>query len=129
MVATTLTMEMIEAGAALIRKLDERGAPPYAAFWFYFPDIQQWKLVLTEVKLSAEGPRQIYKNIQETLSAFPEELREISLENVTLVKPDAPIVALLRLEIRTGPEISGIRFTDSVINGTVIEDTYIYRLL
>ena len=129
MVATTLTTEMIDAGAALIRKLDERGVQPDAAFWFYFPDVQQWKLVLAEGELSAEGPRQIYKNIQETLSAFPEELREISLENVTLTKPDAPIVALLRLVIRTGPEISGIRFTDSVINGTVIEDTYIYRLL
>jgi hypothetical protein len=131
MVATTLatlTKEMIEAGAALVRKLDECGVQPDAAFWFYFPDIQQWKLVFAEVKLGAEGPKQIYKKIQETLSNFRAELGELSLDNVTLAKPDTPIVALLRIAIRTGPGINGIRFTNNVINGIVIEDAYIYRL-
>lgn len=129
MVTMTLTKEMIEAGAALIRRLDERGFQSEAVFWFYFPDIQQWKLVLAAKKLPAEGPRQLYKNIQETLSSFLEELGGISLENVTLAKPDAPVVALLRLAIRTGPGIGGIRFTNNVINGTVIDDAYIYRLV
>jgi len=55
MVDTTLTTKMIEAGAALVSKLDDQGVRPDAAFWFYFPDIQQWKLVLAEVKLGIEG--------------------------------------------------------------------------
>ena len=41
--------------------------------------------------------------------------------------PDAPVVALLRTAIRTGPGISGIRFKNNVIDGTLIEDAYIYR--
>ena len=129
MVAMTLTKELIEAGAALVRKLDERGVQPDAALWFYFADVQQWKLVLAETKLGVGGPKQIYKNIQDVLSTFPAELGELSLEDITLVKPDAPFVALLRLAIRTGPGIGGIRFTNNVINGTVIEDAYIYRLV
>lgn len=129
MVAMTLTKEMIDAGSALVRMLDERGIQPNAAFWFYFSDISQWKLVLAEVSLGAEGPRQIYKNIQETIHANKADLDELSLEDITLAKPDAPIVALLRMAIRTGPGISGIRFSNNVINGTVIEDAYIYRIV
>jgi hypothetical protein len=128
MVATTLTKEMIDAGTALLRKLDREGVQPDAAFWFYFPDIQQWKLVLAEEKLGRVGPRETYKQIQEVLSRFRRELKALSLDNITLAKPDAPIVALLRVAIRTGPEISGIRFTNNVINGMVVEDAYIYRL-
>ncbi|MDD2736879.1 MAG: hypothetical protein PHF56_23340 [Desulfuromonadaceae bacterium] len=129
MVAMTLTKEMIEAGSALVRKLDERGIQPNAAFWFYFSDINKWKLVLAEVNLGAEGPKQIYKNIQETIHANKADLVELSLEDITLAKPDAPFVALLRMAIRTGPGISGIRFSNNVINGTVIEDAYIYRII
>ena len=128
MVATTLTKEMIEAGANLISKLDQGGVQPDAAFWFYFPDIQQWKLVLAEVKLGSEGPRGIYGRIKDVLSQFNEELKNLSLDSITLAKPDAPIVALLRVAIRTGPAIGGIRFTNNVINGVVVEDAYIYRL-
>jgi len=101
---------------------------PDAAFWFYFPDLQRWKLVLAEVKLGSTGPREIYSRIQEVLSQFTQELKDLSLDSITLAKPDAPIVSLLRVAIKTGPAITGIRFTNNVINGVVIEDAYIYRL-
>jgi hypothetical protein len=79
MVTLTLSKELIEAGAVLVRKLDETGVQPNAAFWFYFPDIQQWKMVFAETKLGDEGPRQIYKNIQSILSQFQTELGQLSL--------------------------------------------------
>lgn len=127
MVATTLTKEMIESGGTLIRKLDEQGLQPYAAFWMYYPEVQEWKLVISEVELGEKGPREIYKKIQDTISASKEDMPELSLDSVALTKPDAPIVALLGKAFRTGPGISGIRLTGSVINGTVIDDAYIYR--
>ena len=128
MVAMTLTKEMIEEGAALVRKLDESGVQPDAAFWFYFPDVQQWKLVLAEIKLGEKGPRQIYKKIQQVISADQMDMPDLALDDITLAKPDAPIVGLLRHVIHTGPGIGGIRFTNNVVNGTVIDDAYIYRL-
>jgi hypothetical protein len=128
MVNVMLTESMINTGAALIKKLDERGASPDAAFWIYFPDIQQWKLMLAEVKLGEIGPKEFYKKIQDTISASKSEIGELSLDDIALSKPESPIVALLRTAIRTGPGINGIRFTNNVINGTVIEDAYIYRL-
>jgi hypothetical protein len=128
MVETTLTDDMIATGAALVRWLDQAGLQPDAAFWLYFPDPQTWKLVLAEAKLDQQGPRAIYGQIQDIMSASGEERSSISLDSVTLVKPDAPIVSLLRSAIRTGTGIGGIRFTNNVINGTLIEDAYIYRL-
>ena len=127
MVTTTLTKEMIESGGALIRKLDEQGLQPDAAFWMYYPDLQEWKLIISEVKLGKEGPREIYKRIQATISASKDDMPEISLDSVSLAKPDSPIVTLFSKAFRTGPGISGIRLTGSVINGTVIDDAYIYR--
>lgn len=129
MVDSTLTKEMIESGKALIMKLDDSNVQPDAAFWFFFSDIQQWKLVLAEVKVGEQGPKQVYKTIQGVISQFSDELGDLSLDYITLAKPDAPIVKLLRVAIRTGAGISGIRFKNNVINGTVIEDAYIYRLL
>jgi hypothetical protein len=39
------------------------------------------------------------------------------------------MITLLRVALRTGPGIGGIRFSSNVINGTLIEDAYIYRLM
>lgn len=128
MVAETLTKEMIESGGVLVRKLDEQGFQPAAAFWLYDPDLRRWKLIIVEVKLGEEGPKKIYKKIQDIISVSKEDMPDVSLDSVTLAKPDAPVVGLLKKAIRTGPGISGIRFTNNVVNGTVIEDAYIYRL-
>lgn len=128
MVEPNLTKEMIDAGAALIRKLDERGIQPDAALWLYFPDLQTWKLVIAQEKVGVEGPKQLYRQIQELMEELSQEIHKLSLDDVTLSKPDAPIIALLRMTIHTGPGLSGIRFRDNVVNGTVIEDAYIYRL-
>jgi hypothetical protein len=129
MVKTNLTKEMEEAGAALVQKLDKSGIQPDAVFWFYFSDIQAWKLVIAEVKVGKEGPKEIYRQIQRILAKFPQEISGVLLDDVALAKPNAPIVALLRVALRTGPGISGIRFKNNVINGTVVEDAYIYRLI
>ena len=128
MVETNLTKEMMESGARLIDKLDERGIQPDAAFWFYFPDLQAWKIVIAEVKLGKQGPKEVYRQIQKVLSKFSQELHGLSLDDVALANPDSPVVALLRVAMRTGPGIGGIRFKHNVINGTLIEDAYIYRI-
>lgn len=128
MVGKTLTEKMIRSGANLVGMLDKTGYPPDAALWLYSPESGEWKLVIAEAGLRREGPRAIYEVIQETISAARTELEELSLDSVSLTSPDAPIIALLSRAIKTGPGIAGIRFTNNAIDGTVIEDAYIYRL-
>lgn len=128
MVETNLTKEMIDIGAVFIRKLDEHGLRPDAAFWLYFPEEQKWKLIIAEVKVGTEGPKNIYRKMRKILAHYPDEISGLSLDDVTLTRPDAPIIVLLRVAIPTGPGISGIRFKNNAINGTLIEDAYIYRV-
>jgi hypothetical protein len=128
MVETTLTKEMMETGATLVRKLDDRGLQPDAALWLYSSDLEQWKLVIAEGKVDKEGPKGVYREIQRIIAESTNEIGELSLDDVSLAKPDSSIIALLRIAVRTGPGISGIRFKNNVINGTLIEDAYIYRL-
>ena len=102
---------------------------PDAAFWFYMPDIKAWKLVLAEVKVGSQGPREVYKQVQRVLNSLSKTTTEaLPLEDIVLAKPDSPVVSVLRKAIRTSPGISGIRFSQNVIDGVLIEDAYIYRL-
>ena len=64
----------------------------------------------------------MYKRIQNAISALGDELHGLALDAATLAKPDAPNVSLLRVAVETGPGISGIRFTNNVIDGAVIDD-------
>jgi hypothetical protein len=128
MVESQLTPELMKEGAALIAKLDASGAAPDAALWFYFPDIRAWKLVLAEAKVGPQGPREVYREIQKALASLRNEVAHLSLEDIAVAKPDAPVLRVLRQAMPTGPGIGGIRFSRNVINGTLIEDAYIYRL-
>ena len=128
MVEAQLTEQAIHEGGELVKALDAAGMSPDAAFWFFFPDVRAWKLVLAEIKLGSEGPRDVYKRIQRALATIEPEPKTISLEDIAVAKPDAPIVAVLKRALRTGPGLSGIRFTQNVIDGVLIEDAYIYRL-
>jgi len=119
---------MIEAGEALVHRLDEQGVQLRSALWLYSPDLEEWKLLLAVPAVADEGPRGVYQQIQQALSDSRSEADGLSLSNISLVKPDAPLISLLRKAIHTGPGISGIRFTNNVINGIVIEDAYIYRV-
>jgi hypothetical protein len=128
MVEAALTPQLIQEGADLVQALDAAGLAPDAAFWFYFPDINAWKLVLAEMKVGPQGPREVYKQIQRTLGALSDRIKTLSLDDVAVAKPDAPVVSVLKKALRTGPGIGGIRFSQNIIDGVLIEDAYIYRL-
>jgi hypothetical protein len=128
MVVETLTSEMMDAGARLVRKLDASGIPPDAAFWLYSPDSESWKLILVEVQLARQGPRAGYSAIQKVLAKYADELSGLTLQHLVLERPDARIVSLLRKALRTAPGVSGVRFKSNVIDGTLVDDAYVYRV-
>jgi hypothetical protein len=127
MVGTHLSKEMIEAGVALIRRLDESGFSPCAAFWIYSPEANDWKLKIANAKVGEEGPRKAYGKIHDILLEHPDEFNELSLDDISLTRPDESFIKLLRRAIHTGEGISGIRFKDAAVDGVFIDDAYIYR--
>lgn len=127
MVAPALNEELINGGKQLLQQLDTANVRVDAALWFYFSDIQAWKLLLSLPSLIKQGPKAAYKEVQKVMSRLGEQLH-FSLDDVVIAKPDAPLLQLLRIAIKTGSGISTIRFSQNVINGQLIEDAFIYRL-
>lgn len=128
LVKEILTASMIKAGEELTRILDQMNWPVTASLWFYFVEENQWRLLLTSPTVGKDGPKQAYQHIQEALGKFQQDMPKIGLQDVAVTDESHPLISLMKVAIRTGGGISGIRFSKNVINGQVIEDTYIYRL-
>ena len=123
-----LSEPMIEAGKRLIERLDESDSDVQAAFWMFFPDEKCWKLIIASESVEHDGPRQFYKRVVEANKKANESESVVSLHDVSVTDTSDTFVNLLRTAISTGDEISGIRFSRNAINGTFIEDSYIYRV-
>ncbi len=128
LVKESLTNEMIEAGAELIRRLDDAGFELNAGLWLYMEEPNAWRLILASPIVTKDGPNKAYKKIQSVMSKKPEDRKVISLAHISAVEHDKPIVALLRKAVKTGNGISGVRFTHNAVDGQLIRDSYIYRM-
>lgn len=123
-----LTADMIDAGRRLLELLDSQGFPARACFWFYFPESDRWRFVVASAEVRVRGPHTAYRQVQTVARNVPDATKLFGPGDVTVVKDNDPLVLLLRKAIVTGPGISGIRFTSNSVNGTFIDDAYIYRL-
>jgi hypothetical protein len=128
MVVTDLSEELIQEGRKLVAKLDESGVEVPAALWILFPDIQAWKLALSLPVVAEESPKRGYRLVQRALADLGDEVERLSLEDVAVLKPDAPLLLLLRVALSTGPAISRVSFIGNVINGELFPDALVYRV-
>jgi hypothetical protein len=126
LVKELLTEEMKLAGAELTRKLDEAEWPVLAAFWYFVPSENQWKLMLASPKVETDGPRNAYEIISKALSTIPGHFGGIGL--ISVVSPKHDLVQTLASTIQTGPSIGGIRVFQRMVNGHFVDDAYIYRI-
>lgn len=127
-VKQSLSEEMITAGAELTRRLDEARFIVLASLWFFTPETGGWRFVIGSPEVRTRGPRWAYKKVQSVTSRMPNAQAKIPLKDITVIDSNDPLIKLLKVAIKTGDGLSGIRFTNNVINGTPIEDAYIYRL-
>ena len=126
-VKEALSSEMISAGADLTRRLDEANFIVTASFWFYISDANAWRLMIANPSVGLDGPRKAYKQIQSVISRMPDDQPKIELKDITVIDSKKPLISTLRRITRV-EGISGIRFSGNVIDGTFIEDVYIYRI-
>ena len=127
MVESTLDRDLISGGSDVVSALDSEGLAITGAFWFYLADNEIWRLVLEVREFADLGPHETYKRILKAIQK--KRITSVPLEDITVFPPGSDLVDLMRMAIRTGPGISGIRFTKNVINGVAIPDAYIYRLV
>jgi len=118
----------INEGQILIVALDKADFQIKAAFWFYLPDSDEWRLYIGTPFEAKLGPIKAYGFIQNELSKLSPPI-EISLKDISVVNPKDELIGILKSAVQTGPGISGIRFTRNVINNKFIDGAYIYRML
>ena len=125
---TVLVERDMQEGKDLIEALDKTEFKVDASLWFYSSDSDEWRLLIASPFVEENGPRKSYGFIRSVLTQ-PSPPSGISLKNVSVLSPKNQLIKLLKTAISTGPDMAGIRFTRNVINNTLIEDAYIYRIL
>jgi len=108
MVRTVLVGLDLKGGERLLKILDEEGLDIRAAFWLYFPEPEEWRLVFATPMVSKEGPIKVYSLIQSILQKL-DPPPDISLQDITVADPKSDRFKFLRQDI-------------------LIEDSYIYRM-
>lgn len=117
----------IKTGKELLKSLDANAFPVVAALWFFDPDNKRWKYIIASPKYDQEGPLKMYEYLQSYIPSNVE--KRISLSDIAATSPNNKLIQLLKKAITTRPDaISGISFTDNVIDNSFIEGVYIYRL-
>lgn len=127
-VKESLSNELISAGAELTRRLDEARFIVSASLWFYVSDSNVWRFIIASPEVRIHGLKKAYKQVQSVVSKITDERQKISLKDITVVDSKDPLISLLKAAVKTGDEISNIRFSRNVVDGVLIDDAYIYRL-
>ena len=124
-----LTADMIDAGEELIRKLDDLRVPTTAALWLFDPEVNDdWRLLFASPDVGEKGPLAVYRQIQLALEQVGDKAAAIPFVAIGLLDADAELVRRLRTAVRTGDDISRIRFRKRIADGHYIEDALIYRV-
>lgn len=122
----TLVNIDIEEGKKLIDLLDRSGMNISSAFWLYLTEIQEWRLMLATPDIDTLGRKKTYAKILELLNQHLESI-DMPLDAISVISPEQELNRHLRTVVKKGKEISG-RFSGIVVNGTLIEDIYLYRV-
>ena len=122
-----LTDAMIEAGAQLIRKLEEMGVPITSALWLLDTEINEWRLLLASPVVAEAGPTTMYRKVRLAREQLDERASEVLFLAVSVAPEDADLIKRLRATVHTGADLERIRFHKNVADGHFIEDALIYR--
>ena len=126
MAQAVLVNEDIDAGRDLVRLLDESRFPVSAAAWIYFPDIEEWRLVIGTPR-ACEKLQDAYLDMAVAMDAMGDLRKRIDLARVKLVPPTDRMLQAMGRAV-SAPGLHTIHFRKSVINGIYIDDALIYRL-
>lgn len=120
--------QMLVAGEALIKCLDETDAKVQAAFWILDAENKTWKLTIVSPLVGSEGPRNYYRRINTiNESAKPDE-DVIALHDISVSNTDNRIVKAIKRSVLGNSILGNNRLGRNTLGGVYIEDMYLYRM-
>jgi hypothetical protein len=126
LVKEQLTKEMIDAGARLVDRLVESGLPISVAMWFFTPETNKWRLLIS-TPLAADSPREVREQIDEARKSLGPEAEELLFWSVGLISTRNELVQALTADMSLELAAKPVRLTRSAVRGRYIDDALVYR--
>jgi hypothetical protein len=125
----TLVESQISDSISLVKSLEGQGDKPSIVVWYYFPDAEEWRLLLAGPSFDALLPKEesrAYQRVAEALNRA--EVKSLTIGEIKLVNTDYPLLKAMRLLIGTPPDaIVRAHFKDNSINGIFIKEMLVLR--
>jgi hypothetical protein len=125
----TLVESEISDSISLVKSLEEQGDKPSVIVWYYFPDAEEWRLLLAGPSFDALLPKEesrAYQRVAEALNRT--QVKSLSIGEVKLVRTDYPLLKAMRSLIGTPPDaIVRAHFKDNSVNGIFIKEMLVLR--
>ena len=124
-----LVESQIAESVSLVRSLDSQGDKPSAVVWHYFPDADEWRLLIAGPSFDALLPKEearAYRRVAEALSKA--QASSLSIGEIKIVRTDYPLLNAARFMVKTGPDaFVRAHFRDNSINGIFIKEMLVLR--
>lgn len=118
----------IREGWKLLETLDAQGHGPDTAFWIWFRDVEDWRLMFSGGDLLRYGHKAAKRRAESVLAELAGTV-DLAPEQIGVAREGAKSVALIEQAIQTGPGIHGIRIKNNVVGGQRIRRAYVYRVM
>ncbi|MDR3493050.1 MAG: hypothetical protein P4L82_00465 [Ancalomicrobiaceae bacterium] len=116
----------VNAGLELVKLLDESQFNVKSAAWIYYPEREEWKLLIATPR-AAQDLSAAYYDVVTVLRRNKDLDDRFDSTRIRVVRPDEPsLEALSRLVKADG--LQKLRYTHNAIDGYYIDDALIYRL-
>lgn len=129
MAESALVESQISDSIALIKLLDEQDVRVSCAFWHYFTDADEWRLMLAGPSFDELLPQEearAYQTLAEALTAS--HATSLTIGEVKLARTDHRLVKAVRMTIGT-PEDDLVRayFSETTVNGIFVKEMVVLR--
>ncbi len=125
MAERSLVKEDIDAGADLIRLLDDEGFAIRAAAWLHSEDDEAWHLLIGS-DLATHGLQDAYYRLSLALSTRPKISSRIETSRIRFVPPSDVRLGVLGRALKPGSR-KPVRISNSAFEGVYIDDAVVYR--
>ena len=123
-----LTESMVATGMALTEQLVRADLDVVCALWFYDMESNQWRFLVASPRVDSDGPLRVYEIVQDVLKRPALKASGLKLQNISAIPPSHPVVKAIRSMFKNQAGFTNIRFSRSMINNVLIEDSHIIFL-
>ncbi len=120
----TSWVELLSDGRRVVDELRRQNFPIKAAFWYYFEEARQWRLVIISSHVQTEGPRSAYRKLVDALAYLQRSGQPvgITIADIQLLGEESLIFKHVR------DEVYGRGSNQGTVENFELDDAYVYMI-